>query len=214
MVQKVSVVLVDDQTIVRQGFKLLLQQYEDIDVIGEARNGEEAHQMIAELRPAVVIMSLASPDDNGPEATRRIKEEVPGTHVIALTVHTQGDNVLAMLKAGAEGYLLKTSDAADLVQAIRAVHQGQSVWCTEAARKLVEEINSKSTPDRHRDDGLSKREEEILQLAATGATSKEIAKRLNLSAKTVDNYRSSIMEKLGARNTTEAIFQALRFGLL
>ncbi|MCL4534624.1 MAG: response regulator transcription factor [Bacteroidetes bacterium] len=212
--QQISVILVDDQNIVRQGFRLILEQHDDIKVVGEAQSSEEAHRIIKELHPDVVVIDLASPEDNCLVATRQIKEQIPGTHIIALTSHAEGDYVLAMLKAGAEGYLLKTSAAADLVQAIRAVHQGQSVWCTEAARKLVEEINNKSSPDRHREDGLSKREEEILQLTATGATSKEIAKSLHLSAKTVDNYRSSIMEKLGARNTTEAIFQALSLGLL
>lgn len=211
---QISVILVDDRTIVRQGFKLILEQEDEISVIAEAQNGEEAYRLVKELRPDVMIMDLTSPEEDSVAVTRRIKAEMPQVHVIALTNHTDGEYVVAMLKAGAEGYLLQTSAAADLLQAIRAVRQGQSIWCTEATKKLVEEINGKSSPDRHREDGLSRREEEILQLTATGATSKEIAKRLHLSAKTVDNYRSSIMEKLGARNTTEAIFQALSQGLL
>ena len=209
-----KILLVEDHAIVRQGLRLILEQEQDIKVVGEAQDSEEAYRMAKELHPDIVVMDIALPGASGVEATRRIKEELPQVHIVALTVHSEDEYILAMLRAGAEGYLVKDSIAAELVHAVRAVSQGQSILCPAAASKLIEEITHRYSPAVHANDALSKREEQILQLMATGATSKEIGERLHLSAKTVDNYRSSIMDKLHARNKTEAILYALKQGLI
>ena len=212
--KQIGVLLVEDHAIVRQGLRLILEREEDITVVGETSNGEDAYRIAKELRPNVAVMDIGLPGTNGIETTKRIRTELPETHVIALTMHLENEYVFAMLKAGAEGYLAKDSIAAELVNAVRAVNNGQSILCPGATRKLIEEVNHSYAPSAQSEVVLTKREEDILRLLATGATSKEIGNKLHISSKTVDNYRSAIVAKLSARNKTEAIMYAVKLGLI
>ena len=212
--KQIGVLLVEDHAIVRQGLRLILEREGDIKVVGETSNGEDAYRIAKELRPNVAVMDIGLPGANGIETTRRIRTELSETHVIALTMHLENEYVFAMLKAGAEGYLAKDSIAAELVHAVRAVNEGQSILCPAATRKLIEEVNHSYAPTSQAEIVLTKREEEILRLLATGATSKEIGNKLHISSKTVDNYRSAIVAKLSARNKTEAIMYAVKLGLI
>ena len=212
--KQIGVLLVEDHAIVRQGLRLILEREEDITVVGETSNGEDAYRIAKELRPNVAVMDIGLPGTNGIETTKRIRTELPETHVIAHTMHLENEYVFAMLKAGAEGYLAKDSIAAELVNAVRAVNNGQSILCPAATRRLIEEVNHSYAPSAQSEVVLTKREEEILRLLATGATSKEIGNTLNISPKTVDTYKQRIQDKLGLSHRHEYVQLALRLGLL
>jgi len=211
--KQISVLLVEDHDIVRQGLRLILEKEPDIRVIGEAKTSDEAYQAVRQFHTDVVLMDIALPGVNGIETTRTIKQEMPDVHVIALTMHTEDEYIFAMLKAGAEGYLVKDSRPTDLVRAVRAVSQGEPMLCPSVTKRLINNITL-GPPTASETNGLSEREKEILRLMATGATSKEIALELHLSAKTVDNHRTNVIEKLQARNKVEAIIYAMQQGLI
>ncbi len=211
----IGVAIIEDHGIVRQGLRALLEREEDLEVVGEAENGEAAVRLVQERRPDVVIMDIAMPGMDGIQATQAIKEAVPEVQVIALTIHEEDEFVLAMMRAGADGYVLKHSVVGELVQAIRTVSQGQAVFSPTIARKLAQRIEERALPSLDAELGaVTDRERDILQLMAAGATSREIGNKLHLSSKTVDNYRSNIIAKLGARNQIEAVVIALRKGMI
>ena len=212
--KQIGVLVVEDHAIVRQGLRLILEQEPDITVVGEAESGEEAYTIANEVRPDVIIMDIALPGANGIKTTEKIKQDQPDVHVIALTMHLEDEYVMAMLRAGAEGYLAKDSIASELVQAVRTVNKGQSIVCPAAVKKLIAEVTGRYSPGPHAENILSDREREVLRLIATGATSKEIGRALNLSSKTVDNYRCTIIEKLHVRNKLEAVMYAMKAGLV
>ena len=209
----IRVLLVDDHTILRQGVKALLERESDIQIIGEAADGVQAVRSAKQLMPDVVVMDAQMPGLSGTQATRAIRQACPRTEVLVLTMHDSSYTVFGMLKAGARGYLLKESASTDLADAIRAVHRGQSVLHPAVARMVVEQINQAELPVTE-DDELTLREREIFELIAVGKTSREIAEKLGLSAKTVDNCRAHILQKLHARNKAEAITIGLQRGLL
>ena len=206
MAEKIAVLLVDDHALVRRGFRRLLEDEPDIDILGEASDGEEAVQLAKTLRPNVVVMDCALPGVNGLIATRRILEENKNVAVLMLSMHSENTWVRQALEAGARGYVLKNAVDLELVTAIRRVAAGEVV--------LDPQIDRLATLKGERETGLTSRELEILQLIVDGKSNKEIATRLNLSANTVAVHRANIMDALGIHKTAELVVFAIRNGLV
>jgi DNA-binding NarL/FixJ family response regulator len=196
---------------VRQGFRLILQAQEDMEVIGEAGNGREAVQLATTLEPDVVVMDVTMPELNGIEATRRIRAAAPYIRVMALSVHRDGVYVREIVRAEAEAYILKESADTELLGAVRAVASGNSYLSPEAAGEVLKDYRKHATNPV---DLLSTREREVLQLLAEGRTNKEIATQFNLSVYTVDGHRTRIMEKLGLHSVGELVRFAIRNGII
>ena len=205
MLTKISVLLVDDHALVRRGFRRILQDEPDLEVVGEASDGIEAVRLAEELHPRVIVMDCALPNMNGLDATRRILEKSPETLVLMLSMHPEGTWVRQSLEAGARGYILKNAVDLELGAAIRRVAAGEVVLDpqVESPRPLKGERNT-----------LTRRELEILQLIAQGKSNKEIAAELALSANTVAVHRANIMEALGIHKTAELVVYAIRNGLV
>ncbi|MFZ5822759.1 MAG: response regulator [Bacillota bacterium] len=213
----IRVLICDDHMMVRQGVRMVLQSEPDIELVGEAGRGEEAVRLAASLQPDVVIMDISLPDMSGIEATKRIKELVSGAHVIGLTMHEEEPYVLELLKAGADGYIVKRSAAADLVSAIRAVMQGQAILDPAITRAVVSGYVTRPSPpsgEPAEPSPLTPRELEILILVAEGNTNAEIARKLYISEKTVQTHRSNILDKLNIHDRTELVRYAIRQGLI
>jgi DNA-binding NarL/FixJ family response regulator len=203
-----DVLIVDDHTIVRDGLRMLLEKEDDIAVVGHVGSAEEALDFLRWQRPQVILMDIGLPGMNGIEATRRVKEIDPAIQVLALTMHAEDQYLLAMLEAGATGYLLKQTISENLVQAVRLASKSQSFLDPSIARQVIDSLH-KSRHATVADDTLTEREKEILNFIRQGFTSKEIAEKLFLSAKTVENYRARILRKLQVKNCSEAISRAL-----
>ena len=209
--KKTRILLADDHRMVRQGFRLILQAQEDMEVIGETGNGREAVELAKSLKPDVVVMDVTMPELNGIAATRRIREAEPFVRVLALSVHRDGIYVRETVRAGAEGYILKESADSELIAAVRAVAQGNSYLSAEIAGAVLKDYRKHATNPL---DLLSSREREVLQHIAEGKTTKEIATSLNLSVYTVDGHRTRIMEKLGLHGVGELVPFAVRNGIV
>ena len=211
MKSPIRILLADDHRLVRQGFRLILQSQSDMEVVGETGNGREAVEKAVTLRPDVVVMDVTMPELNGIEATRRIRASAPASHVLALSVHRDGVYVREIVRAGADGYILKESADTELLTAVRAVAEGHSYLSPEVAGHVLKDYR------RHAIDPLgtlSPREREILQLLAEGRTNKEVAVQLNLSIYTVDGHRTRIMEKLDLHSLGELVRFAIRHGMV
>jgi DNA-binding NarL/FixJ family response regulator len=206
MPEKISVLLVDDHSLVRRGFRRILEDEPDITVAGEASSGEEAVKLARELRPKVILMDCALPGMNGLQAIRKILEESPGILILMLSMHTEETWVNQALEAGACGYILKNAMDLELGTAIRRVVAGEIVIDAQLARADVLK-GERST-------GLTTRELEILQWICTGKSNKEIATELGLSANTVAVHRANIMDALGIHKTAELVVYAIRSGLV
>jgi two-component system response regulator NreC len=211
MARVTRILLVDDHSVVRQGFRLILSSQTDMEVVGEAANGREAIELSEQLRPDVIVMDVAMPELNGIEATRRISQTQPHTKILALSMHKDSVYVREILRAGAKGYLLKDAIDHDLVFAVRSVAKGDG-YISPAVSEAVLSDYRKHVSDPI--DLLSSREREILQMIAEGNTNKEIATSLNLSVHTVDAHRGRIMEKLNLHSTGELVRFAMRKGLI
>jgi DNA-binding NarL/FixJ family response regulator len=214
----IRILLVDDQALFREGLRTLLSVHTDLDVVGEAANGQEALRLAAELDPAVVLMDLRMPVLDGVAATRRLRAERPAARVIVLTTFDDDENVFEGLRAGAVGYLLKDAPSEKLVEAIRAAARGESFLQPSVAAKVVAEFARLSVvaPARPQPlvEPLSARELEILGLVAKGASNKEIARQLFIAEGTVKNHVTNILGKLGVRDRTQAALRARELGLI
>lgn len=214
----VRVLLVDDQALFREGLATLLAVHDDLEVVGEAADGEEALARIPSLAPDVVLMDLRMPRLGGVEATRRIAAGHPGVRVLVLTTFDDDENVFEALRAGAAGYLLKDCPSAQLAEAVRAAARGEAFLQPVVASKVVAELNRlspyQSRANRSLPEPLSERELEVLGELARGYANREIGERLHLAEGTVKNYVSAILAKLGARDRTHAALRAREIGLL
>ncbi|MFO8011950.1 MAG: response regulator transcription factor [Phycisphaerae bacterium] len=209
-----TVLLADDHKIVRDGLKALLEREDDMDVVGEADNGREAVRLARDLAPDIVIMDISMPDLNGMEATRQVCRRCPGTRVMALSVHADRRFVTEMLKAGASGYLLKDSAFEDLVRGIRTVLRGHTYLSPPVADAVVEShVRAPAADAEATGSVLTPREREVLQLLTEGHGTKQIARHLHVSTKTVDTHRQHIMDKLDIHNVAELTKYAIREGL-
>jgi len=209
--KKIRILLADDHAVVRQGFGRILASQSDLEVIGEAGNGREAVDLAEQLKPDVVVMDVSMPELNGIEATRRLMKAAPRTRVLALSMHKDSVYVREILRAGAQGFLLKDASDQDLLAAVRAVGQGQGYISPSVSEAVLSDYR-KHVSDPI--DLLTSREREVLQLIAEGKTNKEIAAALNLSVYTVDAHRGRIMEKLNLHSTGEIVRFAMRNGLI
>jgi DNA-binding NarL/FixJ family response regulator len=206
MANKISVLLVDDHNLVRRGFKRMLEDEPDMEVIGEAADGKEAIRLAKRLRPQVIVMDCALPGVNGLVATRRILADSPSCLILMLSMHSEDTLVRQALDAGARGYVLKSAIDLELAAAIRRVAAGETV--------LVPELSRSSPLKGERPAGLTARELEILQLIVDGKSNKQIADGLHLSANTVAVHRANIMTALGIHKTAELVAYAIRNGLV
>jgi DNA-binding NarL/FixJ family response regulator len=203
---KISVLLVDDHALVRRGFRRMLEDDAEIEIVGEASDGHDAVQMAIQLRPLVVVMDFALPSMNGAAATRQIVKECPETAVLILSMHAEPAYVQTCLDAGARGYLLKNAMDLELVDAVKQVAGGLHV--------LDPRLGKLPAPQAGLDLSLSARELEVLQLIVHGKSNKEIATVLSLSANTIAVHRSNIRRQLGIHNTAELVVFAIRNGLV
>jgi two-component system, NarL family, response regulator NreC len=211
---KIRVLVADDHTIVRKGLVSLLVDSGECDVVAEAGDGLEAVEKALAVRPEVAVVDLSMPRLGGLEAVRRIREELPETHVLVLTVHEEEEYVLPIVRAGASGYLVKDSAVAELLAAVRALRSGQGYFGPQAARVLAEQYRRPEGAPEDPYGALTPREREVFHLVVDGRTTKEIARALGISVKTADNHRYRLMEKLGVHNTAELVRYAARKGLL
>ncbi len=214
--KKIKVLIADDHTLVRDGIRALLALAADIEVVGEAATGKEALEQVGELGPDVVLMDLMMPAMSGLDATRRIRREFPQTKVLALTQYDDSDYVIPVIEAGARGFITKMAAFSELASAIQAVSKGDSYLSPSAAAALVEECQQKTSEDGRKDpyDLLTDREREVLKLVVDGHTAREIADMLVVSPKTVEWYRTSLMNKLDIHNKTDLIKYAIRKALI
>jgi DNA-binding NarL/FixJ family response regulator len=216
--QTIRILLVDDQTLFREGLHTLLAMQPDLQVVGEAGDGEEAVRETARLRPDVVLMDLRLPLLDGVAATRRLRAAQPECRVIALTTFDDDEYVFEALRAGAVGYLLKDVPARKLFEAIRAAARGESFLQPSVAAKVVAEFarlaDRAHSPAASLVEPLSQREHQVLRLLATGATNNQIAGRLCITPGTVKNHVTSILAKLGVSDRTQAALKARELGLV
>jgi DNA-binding NarL/FixJ family response regulator len=221
MVERLSVLICDDQAVVREGLAAILSTVPQIEVVGLASQGQEAVELVAQHRPDVVLMDLNMPGMNGVQATRHIREKFPEVAVLVLTTYATDEWVFDAIRAGAAGYLLKDTRRDDLVRAIEGTAQGQSHIDPNVAGKLMAHVAQTPLPNLHPltpaaslEELLTAREQEVLRLLAHGLSNPEIAKELHLAPGTVRNYVSEIFAKLGVSDRTQAVVMAMKLGVL
>lgn len=218
MAKKTKVLIADDHKVVREGLSAILETKDDIEIVGEARDGGEAVEKARSLLPDVILMDVSMPGMTGVEATRIIKREFPHIGVIALTMYEEQQYIFDLVRAGATGYLLKDSDSAQIVAAIRAISRGESLIHPSVASKILAEFSllaeGKSKKRGMLEHDLTDREITVLRLVADGKTNKEIANVLDLSEKTVKNHVRNIFHKLHVYDRTQAAILAIRKGII
>ena len=212
----IRVLIVDDHAIVRAGLRLLLNSQPDIEVVGEAENGKEGLARALKLSPDVVLMDINMPDLNGIQATRAIKEALPESRVLALTMHDDSRYFFQMLKEGALGYVLKGAEPSELLSAIRAVYQDKAFILPDLARQLLDDYLDRLRAGDEQDSysKLTTREREVLKLIGEGHTGREIGEMLFISLNTVERHRTNLMDKLGMHNKSQLNRFAIRKGLV
>jgi len=211
---RIRVLIADDHALVRDGTRRILESEKDLEVVAEASNGEEAVALTSSLRPDVAIVDIAMPVLDGIEVTRQIKALYPATAILILTAHDNDQFIYKLLEAGAAGYLLKSVRGQELIDAVRALHAGESVLHPAIARKVLNYFASPSGRDKKhgRSETLTQRELDILKLVTKGLSNKQIADELSLSARTVQRHLESIFNKLQVGSRTEAVVRALKEG--
>lgn len=212
------VVVADDQSVVREGIVMLLGLLPGIEVIGSAKDGEEAVALVAEHSPDVVLMDLRMPRCDGVEATRRIRRDFPGTQVVVLTTFAEDDSLFPALRAGARGYLTKDAGGDEIVRAIQAVLSGEAGLSPAVQRRLLEQVNTAPLPavrgsEPEQPDGMTPREVEVLVLIAEGMSNAEIARSLHISQATVKSHINNLFAKAGLRDRAQAVRYAYVRGL-
>jgi DNA-binding NarL/FixJ family response regulator len=211
----INVVLADDHTIVRDGLRALLEANPEIKVVGDASNGMQVVERVNDLLPDVVIMDISMPELNGIDATRKILAANPEVRVIILSMLGTADHVFHALQAGARGYLLKESAGRDVMEAVLSVYAGEMYFSRPITQVMINDyVQARAGTQDDSLESLSVRENEILCLVVEGKTSAEIGRRLNLSPKTVESYRSRMMQKLGISDLPELIKFAIKHGLI
>ncbi len=213
---KITVLLVEDHHVVRKGISYLLSLEEDIDIVGEAEDGNEGTKMAKELYPDVVIMDITMPNLNGIDAVRQIRKSVPNTKVIILTMHTREQYIRQVLREGASGYLLKESTQDELVNAIKAVHKGEVALSPSVSKFIFNEYVKQNDPKQEVDslETLTDRERQVLRLISEGNTNKDIAKRLEISKSTVNIHRTNVMKKLDIHDTVGLVKYSIEKGII
>lgn len=212
--EKIKVLLADDHVIVREGTKELVQRQPDMQVVAEASDGVEAVELARLYRPDVIVMDIAMPNMNGIEATKQIKKILPSTAVLILTAYDSDQYIMALLEAGAAGYLLKNVRGNQLIEAIRAVYSGESILQPSTTRRVIDHLKIRSikTEEESAANTLTEREMEVLKLAAKGVSNRDIAEQLFVSTRTVQTHLSNIFKKLAVASRTEAILYGLKRG--
>jgi len=213
MNKQIRVVLADDHAVVRQGIRQFLEEAGDIEVVAEAGDGAQAIQLVESHQPDVAVLDIRMPEVTGVEATRRIKERFPQVRVLVLTAYDDDPYVFALLRAGADGYVLKTASGDELVRAVRTVYEGGSALSPEIAAKVVRQAVS-GGPEGAADqvELLTTRELQVLRLAARGLTNRAVGRELAISHRTVQGHLANIYGKLAVNSRTEAVTEALRRG--
>jgi len=212
--EKIKVLLADDHVIVREGTKELVQRQPDMQVVAEASDGVEAVELSRLYRPDVIVMDVAMPNMNGIEATKQIKKILPSTAVLILTAYDSDQYIMALLEAGAAGFLLKNVRGNQLIDAIRAVYSGESILQPSTTRRVIDHLKVKAikTDEESAASTLTEREMEVLKLAAKGVSNRDIAEHLFVSNRTVQTHLSNIFKKLAVASRTEAILYGLKRG--
>jgi DNA-binding NarL/FixJ family response regulator len=211
---KVKVLIVDDHAILREGVRALLKLHDDLEVVGEASNGQQALEEEARLGPDVILMDISMPGLGGIEATLELKKRGSRARILILSQYEDREYVRRLLKAGVSGFVLKKSAGAELANAIRAVHRGGLVLDPEVARTAMQEAGPKGPGDGDPYDTLTDREKQVLKLVAEGRSNKEVAELLGISVKTAMTHREHVMEKLGVHNRTELVRFAIKRGVI
>ncbi len=208
----ISVFLVDDHRVLRDGLRILLESQEDIEVIGEAEDGSRAIADITRKKPDVVLMDITMPELNGIDAAQIIHENLPDTKIVILSIHSDLEHIFRALKAGAQGYLLKESAGSEVIAAVRSVFLSRR-YLSPSIRDAVTEAYIQDRQVQSPLELLSKREREVLQLTVEGHSSAAIAEKLELSSKTIDTYRSRLMGKLNVHDLPELVRFAIKHGI-
>ena len=213
MGEPIRVLLADDHVLVRQGIRQFLQEAENIEVVAEADDGAEALRLVKSVEPDVAVLDIRMPEVTGVEATRRIKRHYPDVKVLILTAYDDDPYVFALLKAGADGYVLKTAPAEDLIQAVQDVHAGIAALSPSIATKVVRQMKQqRPTGETDQAEPLTEREIEVLRLAAQGMTNREIGRDLGISHRTVQGHLANVYGKLQVNSRTEAVTEAIKRG--
>jgi len=216
--ERIKVLIADDHRVVREGLMAILKTKENIEVVGEAQDGQEAIEKVRTLEPDVILMDVSMPRMGGVEATRQIKREFPHIGIIALTMYDEQQYIFDLVRAGATGYLLKDTESAQIVEAIRAIYRGESLIHPSVASKILAEFSllaqKKGKKPSWEDHDLTEREITVLRLVADGKTNKEIANNLDLSEKTVKNHVRNIFHTLQVYDRTQAAILGIRKGII
>jgi DNA-binding NarL/FixJ family response regulator len=210
----IRILIVDDHSLIRAGLRALLEGEPDLQVVGEAGDGHAALRLTVELKPDIVLMDVSMPGLNGIEATRQLRDISPKSRVLALTVHEDEGMLREMIRAGAFGYIIKRAVESDIIQAIRSVAQGDIYVYPALTRALLKDLSPHAASDPDSKEALTPREVKVLRLLARGYTNRQIAQELNLSQRTVEGHRSSLVGKLGFSSRVELMNYAEEHGLL
>jgi len=215
LVKKIRILLVDDHPIVREGIKSALSKRKNISIVGEADTGEEAMVKARKLSPDVILMDINMPGMSGLETSRRLRKSVPDSKILALTMHENREYVLEMTQLGARGYVFKDSSPSELLRAIEAVHSGEFFFSPRASQQLLKSfLKGEPRTDSQASVDLSKREKDVLQLITEGFKTKEIARLLGVTDRTVETYRHRLMTKLSVHSVAALIKQAVTKGIV
>ena len=208
MSKKIRVLLADDHSIVRKGISLVLENDDQIEIVGQASDGKEALKMVKELSPDVLVADISMPEINGIELTRLINEQESDTHTLILSTHFEEEYILKSFDSGASGYLPKDADEDEVINAIHTIAGGEVYYTPEVSQVLAQSVIKKNKKELGANKELTEREIEVLQLVVEGLSNKEIADKLFISVRTVDTHRRNLMEKLEAKNTAELVRKA------